>query len=311
MMSHSIRVLAQALTLLGILVAAAPVGATDRNGGDDCSLFPHVDWGDAPEGVLAYPGVIGKFPTCRQMNVVGDQTVPAGCAPASTFPGVTGHIFNRPSESGPQYWIGCYSDPLGRPSGFDGEDEGLMNQPAQGSSFCSTSQHPDCAENAYGLSFDQDECTADGSDAGVTSSLEFATCQSGSVTFTTWSCAAAPRNVVLNIAIDWNHDGDWNDVVLCGGGACAYEWAVKNVNITLPPGCGTITSPTFLNGSTAGPAWLRLTISDTPVTNDYPWAGTAGESGTEGGETEDYPAMVQQAVPAQPSSWGNVKGTYR
>jgi hypothetical protein len=296
------------LTLLAF--AAAPASATDRNGGDDCTLFPHVDWGDAPEGVLAYPGVTGKFPTCRQMNVVGTQEVAGGCPPISSPPGITGHLFHRPSNAS-QYWLGCYTDPQGRPSGFDGEGEGLMNQPAQGSSFCSTHEAVDCVENAYGLTFGQDECTADQSDAGVISSLEFGTCQSGSVTFTTYSCATAPRNVVLNVAIDWNHDGDWNDVVACANGTCAYEWAVKNEIITLPPGCGTITSPAFLAGSTAGPAWLRISLSDDLVSNDYPWTGAAGESGVEGGETEDYPAMVVTAVPTLPSTWGAMKATYR
>jgi hypothetical protein len=309
MKTHSIRVHAQALAIMGILVVAAPVGATDRNGGDDCVQFPHVDWGDAPEGVLAYPGVIGKFPTCRQMNVVGTQELAPGCAPASTFPGVSGHVFNRPSENGPEYWIGCHSDALGLRSGFDGEGEGLVNQPAQGTSFCSTHEPTDCVETAYGLTFGQDECLGD-SDAGVISSLDFPTCQSGSVTFTTWSCAPEPRTAVLNILIDWNHDGDWNDVVSCAG-ACAYEWVVKNVNVTLPPNCGTITSPSFLNGPTAGPAWMRISLSDTPVNDHFPWAGTAGESGVAGGETEDYPAMVQQAVAALPASWGAVKATYR
>ena len=137
----------------------------------------------------------------------------------------------------------------------------------------------------------------------MTSSLDFATCSLGSVTVSTSNCSATPRAVFLNVLIDFTHDGDWNDAQVCAPDVCTYEWAVKNVSITLPPGCGVITSPAFRVGSTPGPSWMRISLSDFPVTNDYPWSGSAGEGGLSGGETEDYPAMVQQSVPAFPSSW--------
>ena len=307
-MNRFIRVLTFVIACSAMPAFASPSGATDRDGGNDC-INPHVDWGDAPEGVLAYPGVIGKFPTCRQMNVVGTQEIPPGCPPISTFPGITGHIFHRPSQSGLEYWMGCYSDANGQPMGIDFDPEGRMNQPAQGFSFCGNFP-TDCVENAYGLTFDQDECLGDGSDAGVTSSLEFSTCTPAKVTFTTSSCSATPHPVFLNVLIDLNHDGDWNDAVLCDG-ACTYEWAVKNLNIVLAPGCGVITTPSFRPGPTPGPSWMRISLTDAPVSLDYPWTGAAGEGGVEGGETEDYPALVQQAVPVLPSTWGGVKASYR
>ena len=304
------KILVQALLLACALCFAATGWATDRDGGDDCLNNPRVDWGDAPEGVLAYPGVIGKFPTCRQMNVVGTQDLPAGCPAISSFPGITGHIFHRPSESGGHYWLGCYSDATGQPMGLDDDIEGKMNQPSTGMSFCD-GRPTDCVETAYGLTFDQDECFGDGSDAGVTSTLEFPTCQASVITFTTHNCDAIPRVVILNVLLDLNHDGDWNDAVLCEPDVCAYEWVVKNQPITIPPGCGNHTSPAFLAGPTPGPAWLRISLTDDPIFDDYPWAGGAGQSGVVGGETEDYPAIVQQAVPARNSSWGSVKAVYR
>lgn len=308
-MRRSILALAWAAAFACCLVLdTAPAGATDRDGGNDCA-GSIVDWGDAPEGVLAYPGVVGRFPTCRQMSQVGTRELPPGCLPISTNPQITGHIFHRPSESGPAYWLGCYSDPLGQPMGIDRDNEGKVNQPAVGTSFCANDP-TDCVETAYGLTFDQDECRADGSDAGVTSSLDFPTCQPAALTFTTSSCATVPRDVVLNILVDMNHDGDWNDIVLCGT-ACVYEWAVKNVTVTLPAGCGTLTSPAFAVGPTPGPSWLRISLTDGPVSDDYPWTGAAGETGAIGGETEDYPAAVQQAVPVVPSTWGSVKASYR
>lgn len=309
-MRQTIFVLVRTMAFAGCLAVALPCGATDRDGGNDCANSI-VDWGDAPEGVLAYPAVIGKFPTCRQMNLVGTQEIPFGCPPISTFPHATGHIFHRPSETGRAYWLGCYFDPLGLPMGIERDTEGKVNQPAQGTSVCANVP-TDCVEAAYGLTFDQDECFGDGSDAGVTSSLEFRTCQPSTLTFTTSSCDSTPRAVFLNVLIDMNHDGDWNDADVCGGARnCTYEWAVKNQEITIPAGCGTLTSPAFLVGPTPGPAWLRISLTDFRVTNDYPWAGGAGDGGVIGGETEDYPAAIQEAVPTVPSTWGSVKASYR
>ena len=134
----------------------------------------------------------------------------------------------------------------------------------------------------------------------MTSSLEFSTCQPAGVTFTTSSCATEPRVVFLNILVDMNHDGDWHDAQLCEPNLCAYEWAVKNQPMTMPAGCGTHTSPSFLVGPTPGPSWLRISLTDFAVTDNYPWAGGAGESGVIGGETEDYPGMIQQAVCRHP-----------
>ena len=168
----------------------------------------------------------------------------------------------------------------------------------------------DCITAAYGLAWDQDECYG-GSDAGLQNPPSLVTCGSATITFSTSNCLLQPRPVFLNIVIDMNHDGDWNDAQLCGPGVCAYEWAVKNATIVLPPGCGTITSPAFLVGPTPGPSWLRISMTDSPVTNDYPWVGGAGLSGFTGGETEDYPAFIENAVATEPSTWGRLKSMYR
>ena len=301
--------------LLTCVLASAPSWANDINGGDDCLRDPIVDWGDAPEGVLAYPGVIGKFPTCRANNLVGTQELAPGCPPVSSPPGPTGHVFHRQGQTiaGPNYWLGCFSDALG-PMGIDREGEGKVNEPAQGLSACA-SEPTDCVQAAFGLSWDQDECYGDGSDAGLVSPPTLTVCQPAALTFTTYLCDTHEKPVYLNVLVDMNHDGDWNDADLCaapgGAGPCAYEWAVKNVLITLPAGCATLTSPAFLVGPAPGPAWLRLSLSSEPVFDDFPWAGAAGHSGFLGGETEDYPVTIQQAVPTVPSTWGSLKSTYR
>ena len=55
-MRHAIARLFGVLLMLSVAFPL-PGHATDVDGPDDCTRTPPpVDWGDAPEGVLAYPG---------------------------------------------------------------------------------------------------------------------------------------------------------------------------------------------------------------------------------------------------------------
>jgi hypothetical protein len=57
---------------------------------------------------------------------------------------------------------------------------------------------------------------------------------------------------------------------------------------------------------------MRVTISDIPVMDDFPWNGSVGSGGyLPGGETEDYPVEIQIQTPTMPGSWGHVKALYR
>src|SRR5262249_13518102 len=93
----------------------------------------------------------------------------------------------------------------------------------------------------------------------------------------------------------------WNDNVPCPGtpSGCAYEWAVKNVQITIGPGCTTITSPSFIAGNAAGFGWMRITLSNQTVNDDFPWAGSVTMPGgfLANGETEDYPVTIGNPPP--------------
>ena len=99
----------------------------------------------------------------------------------------------------------------------------------------------------------------------------------------------------VNIWLDWNRDGDWDDVVDCPEGP-APEWAVQNQFLyNLPKGLNTITSPAFLpwHPDNVKHIWMRITLSEQPwKTGSNPGQlGNAG-SGPQGkyliGETEDY-----------------------
>ena len=236
----------------------APALAVDVDGPDDC-LRDLQDLGDAPDGLqptLAYPGVFGHFPTCFMPTPPGTQEVPCG-VPTCPPPTYTGYVLHRQGPGG--YWLGC-GPPMGAPQGIDSDPTGKFND--NGGVFTACDLQPptttvDTWVNAFGITFGQDEGYGD-SDAGLAASPTFYTGLVTSVTFQAYNCGA-PRDVLLNILVDWSHDGDWCDNVLLPGGACVTEWPVINQVIHLPTGCSTITSPSFGAGATPGPAWMRIT----------------------------------------------------
>jgi len=100
----------------------------------------------------------------------------------------------------------------------------------------------------------------------------------------------------VNVWIDWNRDGDWDDTLECPEGP-APEWAVQNqFLLNLPAGINQITTPAIMPWHPEqGPeqVWMRITLSGRP------WRGGSnpGAKGNAGsgpqakyaiGETEDY-----------------------
>ena len=282
--------------------------ATDVDGPDDCIRFTD-DFGDAPESIPAYPsGVLGKFPTCSTPGLVGTQTGP--CPFISTTPGPTGFVRHAHSVPG-TFFLGCYPGPMG----YDEDVDGKVNTPLLGFTACVVGVTTDCATTAFGgMAFDQDECFGDGSDAGLTLMPVLTTCASSTVTYNAYTCHA-PAQAFLNILVDMNGDGDWNDNFSCPPpvSTCAYEWAVKNQTIALTPGCNTLVSPPFNVGPNPNHSWLRISITAMPMPDDFPWNGTASLPSLPvvNGETEDYPVEIEAPVPTQASSWGRVKAVYR
>jgi len=100
----------------------------------------------------------------------------------------------------------------------------------------------------------------------------------------------------VNVWLDWNRDGDWDDTLECPSGSVP-EWAVQNqLLINLTAGANQITSPGFLawhpeNGREE--IWMRITLSGQPWRrgSNPGVKGNAG-SGPQAkyaiGETEDY-----------------------
>jgi len=105
---------------------------------------------------------------------------------------------------------------------------------------------------------------------------------------------------------DWNRDGDWNDLIDCGG-QNADEWIIHNQVLTYStPGTYIVESPSFLSwhptpvGAEPPPMWARLMLAD--ISWDSAWgAGGAGSpNGFDAGETEDY--YVDNITTEQPLS---------
>ena len=103
-------------------------------------------------------------------------------------------------------------------------------------------------------------------------------------------------NLWVNVWLDFNRDGDWDDMVECPGGPVP-EWAVQNQFLfNLPIGLNEITAPGFRSvhpEDAHDQIWMRITLSE------QPWTGGSnpGELGNAGsgpvekyeiGETEDY-----------------------
>lgn len=325
------------VALLGSLILAAsltvtgPAPAHADEDGPDCGRVTH-DFGDAPEGIPVWGlsgGVLARFPTCVGAALASTQET--ACPPLGTAPGPSGFVHHT-HDGTPNYWLGCFvgfpggPEDLGEPFGIDGEVDGTFNVSGP-TSECSPIVGVDCVEAGTGMG--QDECFGD-QDAGVGKEILVLCYDGNRLPLSAWNCGDE-RTVILNVLVDLNLDGDWNDNGPCGGGpivacappcgtpdGCAHEWAVKNVPVTLAPGCNEFFTP-FFHGGTGGPGgmegpgWVRVTLTDHPVDDDFPWAGSAHRPGGTfaGGETEDYLVQFTAPDPVTPSTWGGLKLRYR
>lgn len=298
-----------------LLLLAAPAFANDTDGGPDCGRATE-DFGDAPEGDAPYPILVpAAFPTCLAPGPVGSvqNVVPI----RGTAPGPAGYMRNVQSGSA-NYWIGCaVAAPYGM-HGIDSESDGLYSY--GGSTSICSGLPVDCSDI-----FGGDECNFD-NDAGAHLGLINCYAFSGNGGVSVANCGPA-RVVYLNVLLDLNHDGDWNDNLVCKEpgdpycfGTCtspdnaAHEWAVKNLAITIPTGCSSPNFPPMETGPGGDRAiWMRVSLTDEPVDDDYPWAGSANRPGGSyaGGETEDRIVYVSTPLPARRSTWGELKIRYR
>jgi len=257
-------------TLFLILICAAPVLAQQEDIGE---------YGDAPEGALAYPaaGVIGAFPTC--INVGPAAWVYHGPAPYQFFGPLKDFEPDGNAGSCPIY------GPYDLDECFQDGDAGLLNPGAY--TIVGATVVP-CAGQAGPLGI---VCTM----AMWGPSVDI------------WVANQFNGPAFVNVLMDWNRDGRWAP---SAQSLCA---APEHVLIDFPiPGgyvgpLSALAPPPFLIGGDAGHVWSRFTISETPVgTPDWDGSGFF-----EDGESEDYLLLVDASVANQGTSWGGLKSIYR
>jgi hypothetical protein len=257
------------LAILGIaLICSVPANAATSR-----------DYGDAPEGVLAYPssGVIGQFPTCT------------GVGPAAWVEHNGGTLYFGPKVDKetdgnggqcPVFEPGAYD----RDEGFGDGDAGLIKPRAY--SIKSVNGTP----TVYPL---------------VTTGLEtianacYGAIWGGSIDINVHNDRRDGQPGYVNLLIDWNQDGKWGGTSSLCSGKSVPEHVL--VNFPVPAGysgpLSALGPADFLVGPNAGYVWARFTITERPVQKDW-----TGDGIFDDGETEDYLLAILGAPPAS-CSW--------
>ncbi len=226
------------------------------------------EWGDAPEGALAYPslGVVGYFPTCYGGPVGrifhANDTPEAYFGPTmDTEVDGNANVCPMPPYENDE----CY-EPLDGDAGLVAPDAFfIFNNAVQ----------PCGVPNPSSLGA---ACSVVQWGAGLDIYLEN---MSGDSTY-------------VNVIFDWNQDGEWGGETYCNG-APIREHAVWNLPV--PDGyigwLSGLNAPDVNIGPNDGYVWVRFTISERPGVN-YFWNGGGW---FEIGETEDYLLRIDPPLP--------------
>jgi len=237
-----------------------------------------LEFGDAPEGALAYPstGVTGAFPTCITVG-------PAGWIQHDNFGAWFGPGFDfEPGGNGG-------SCPLFTPNSYD-QDE-CFNDGDAGL----TMPEPYTIQGLVGAETVVPCANSTGTPLGNT--CQWA--QWGNnidILIHNWMPDHEPYLAAyVNVLIDWNQDGQWqNDPTTTCSSNMVPEHVLVNFQVPARYD-GTLSAldpPSFQIGPNAGYVWTRFTISEQSVPQDW-----NGEGSFEDGETEDYLLRVDQPTP--------------
>lgn len=215
------------------------------------------EFGDAPEGAIAYPstGIIGLFPTCMTVG-------PNGFVIHNNFGAFfVGFDLEVDGNAGlcPMF------APYDNDECFGDGDAGLMfpepytiisNIVTPCPGFNGTSMGATCQSMIWGNNVD----------INVTNFM--------------------PNQAMgfVNVIVDWNQNGNWGDILVCPAGACPEHVLVNHPVMNGYSGPLSLTGPPpFLSGPNPGFYWARFTISEMPVQVNW-----NGEGNFEDGESEDY-----------------------
>ncbi len=229
------------------------------------------DFGDAPEGVVAYPslGVRGLFPTC------------VGVGPAawveheSTGSLYFGPKVDRERDGNAGKCPTFTPDTYNQDEAMQDNDAGLISPRAY--TIRGTVGHEEVRALIFsGLEAFGNACYI--AQWGVTIDIEVHN---------------NTRNVAyFNLLMDWNHDGKWEKSSFCDQTTEVPEHVV--VNFRVPAGyngpLSELVPPDFQIGPEAGYVWTRFTLSERTVPKEW-----NGDGIFQDGETEDYLLLVREA----------------
>ncbi|MGP8331821.1 MAG: DUF3344 domain-containing protein, partial [Methanosarcinaceae archaeon] len=103
-------------------------------------------------------------------------------------------------------------------------------------------------------------------------------------------------NLIVNILLDLNSDGDWNDIV---NGQSEHVVQNQTISLTGPAEAVFTSSPFSTVGATPGPAWMRVTLTRSPINSgwDGTMTGFAQMTPFACGETEDFEVYIEDDEP--------------
>lgn len=233
----------------------------------------NFEFGDAPEGALAYPGtaVIGKFPTCQAV-------APAGVVIHNSVGAL--YLGNSVDAEGDGNAGNCTFPPYDQDEcGPAGGDSGLLL--AGSYTIDAALNAAQCQPGAAALG-----AACGTAVLGTNIDLEIHN-NSGADAF-------------LNILVDWNQDGQWAGVSTCPGGSSIAEHCVQNLIVPAGyngPLSGLAGAITFPLAAGPGYVWMRATLAEAAVP-----LGWDGSGSFQTGETEDY--LLKISAPGL-GEWGD------
>lgn len=227
------------------------------------------DFGDAPEGALAYPdsGVVGRFPTCVDVG-------PAAWVEHASHSLFFGPKVDVEPDGNAGYCPKFTPNTYNKDEGFGDGDAGLLTPRAY------TIVTIDSVDQVAPLAFTGPESIANAclwAIWGVDLDIEV------------HNQRTDRRDGYVNVLFDWNHDGKWQGASQCADGAVAEHVLV---NFPVPAGysgpLSDLQPAAFRLGPLGGYVWARFTISERPVPEDWNGDGIFAD-----GETEDYLLRVK------------------
>jgi hypothetical protein len=231
------------------------------------------DFGDAPEGVTAYPslGITGLFPTC------------VGVGPAAWIEHESsgqmrfGRRVDVEREGNAGRCPTFNPDQHNQDEGMNDGDAGLLKPRAY------TIKGPAGFEDVFPLIFTGLESLGNAC---------FSASWGSSLDIEVYNNASDGRDAYVNVLMDWDHDGKWEKAVACDG-TDVPEHAL--VNFRVPNGysgpLSGLNPPSIKIGPLAGYVWARFTISEREVPLEW-----NGDGVFKDGETEDYLLHVKEPL---------------